>query len=551
MSRELVVRATHLPISQRNLRAAQYVRMSTDHQRYSIENQAAVIATYAQVHQISIVRTYRDDGQSGLKLKNRSGLMQLLADINSGHADFGHILVYDVSRWGRFQDTDESAHYEFLCKQAGVKITYCAEQFDNDGTMLSSIVKNLKRVMAAEFSRELSVKVHAGASRFIRLGFASGGRTPYGMRRMLVDEKDELKAVLNAGERKFLQTDHVRLIPGPHQEVMVVKWIFERFLLRYSQLAIAKDLNQNAIPSNTGRPWNAQSIGRILRNENYVGNLVYNRRSFKLKEKKTRNPPELWVRGERCIEPIIKQEDFLQVARAIRERRIEISEEEKLVRLRKLLMKNGKLSRGIIDKAVGIPRLITYQKYFGSVRNAYRLVGYVSKVNCDYLDSRERWAALMAQLASRLSQAIEKVDRRPIFNRPANCLVLDTNLGISFRLARRQFGKKPNHLPFWSINFRAHLVPGWVVSIRLNEQNTGPLDYLLISTDRVRGRQVRFSEPARLNHGIERFESFDRLAGTLVRRLANISSSPPANRRQSKRPQKQGRSSKLIGHAKP
>ena len=37
---------------------------------------------------------------------------------------------------------------------------YCAEQFD--GTLLSSIVKNLKRVMAAEYSRELSVKVHAG-----------------------------------------------------------------------------------------------------------------------------------------------------------------------------------------------------------------------------------------------------------------------------------------------------------------------------------------------------------------------------------------------------
>jgi len=41
-------------------RAAQYVRMSTDYQRYSIENQAAVIAAYAQLHKLSIVRTYRD-----------------------------------------------------------------------------------------------------------------------------------------------------------------------------------------------------------------------------------------------------------------------------------------------------------------------------------------------------------------------------------------------------------------------------------------------------------------------------------------------------------
>jgi DNA invertase Pin-like site-specific DNA recombinase len=37
------------------------------------------------------------------------------------------VLVYDVSRWGRFQDIDESAHYEFVCKQAGIKVAYCAE----------------------------------------------------------------------------------------------------------------------------------------------------------------------------------------------------------------------------------------------------------------------------------------------------------------------------------------------------------------------------------------------------------------------------------------
>lgn len=69
-----------------------------------------------------------------------------------------------------FQDVDESAHYEFVCKQNGINIAYCAEQFDNDGSLLSSIVKNIKRVMAAEFSRELSVKVHAGQCRTTSLG---------------------------------------------------------------------------------------------------------------------------------------------------------------------------------------------------------------------------------------------------------------------------------------------------------------------------------------------------------------------------------------------
>src|SRR5882672_4924105 len=169
MVNALVVRSnTQLERGQKALRAAQYVRMSTDYQRYSIENQAAAIAAYAQLHDLSIVHTYRDEGESGLKIRNRRGLIQLLDDVRSGHADFDHILVYDVSRWGRFQDVDESAHHEFICKQAGIKVAYCAEQFDNDGSMVSNIVKNIKRVMAAEYSREPSAGSTGSALRAVR-----------------------------------------------------------------------------------------------------------------------------------------------------------------------------------------------------------------------------------------------------------------------------------------------------------------------------------------------------------------------------------------------
>jgi hypothetical protein len=62
---------------------------------------------------------------------------------------------YTHSRWGRFQDVDErSAYYEYLLKRAGIRVHYCAEQFENDGTMSSSVLKTLKRSMAAEHSRE-------------------------------------------------------------------------------------------------------------------------------------------------------------------------------------------------------------------------------------------------------------------------------------------------------------------------------------------------------------------------------------------------------------
>jgi len=204
MAKSLVVRRAELSKFGGELaqRAAQYVRMSTIHQRYSIENQAAAIAAYAARYSLSIVRTYRDDGLSGLKIEKREGLKQLISDVCSGRADFSRVLVYDVSRWGRFQDVDESAHYEFLCRHAGIMVEYCAEQFDNDGSLLSSIVKNLKRVMAAEFSRELSAKVHAGQLHLAALGFRQGGPLGYGLCRELIDDNRVSKGHLKRGQQR-------------------------------------------------------------------------------------------------------------------------------------------------------------------------------------------------------------------------------------------------------------------------------------------------------------------------------------------------------------
>jgi DNA invertase Pin-like site-specific DNA recombinase len=109
-----------------SVRGAQYVRMSTDHQRYSTENQADAIQRYAAQRGIEIVRTYADEGKSGLRLDGRDALKQLIDDVQSGAADFTTILVYDISRWGRFQDADESAYYEYICKRAGIIVQYCA-----------------------------------------------------------------------------------------------------------------------------------------------------------------------------------------------------------------------------------------------------------------------------------------------------------------------------------------------------------------------------------------------------------------------------------------
>src|SRR3984957_17606416 len=179
--------------------AVAYVRMSTEHQQYSTSNQMDVVREYAKRRSFEIVKIYSDEGKSGLNIQGRDSLAQMIQDVQNGQVNFSCILVYDVSRWGRFQDADESAYYEYTCRRAKVAVHYCAEQFENDGSPISTIVKGVKRAMAGEYSRELSAKVFIGQCRLIELGFHQGGAPGFGLRRMLRDSKGDRKGILSQG----------------------------------------------------------------------------------------------------------------------------------------------------------------------------------------------------------------------------------------------------------------------------------------------------------------------------------------------------------------
>src|SRR5712671_5791466 len=234
--------------------AAAYVRMSTEHQQYSTSNQMDVVREYAKRRGLEIVKMYSDEGKSGLNIQGRDSLAQMIDDVQSGRVEFSSILVYDISRWGRFQDADESAYYEYICRRVGIDVLYCAEQFENDGSIASTIVKTVKRAMAGEYSRELSTKVFAGQCRLIELGFRQGGTAGYGLRRRLVDQNGNPKTILAFGEQKSLQTDRVVLEPGPVEDVETVRRMFRMFVYEEKhQREIAAILNKEQIRTDLGR----------------------------------------------------------------------------------------------------------------------------------------------------------------------------------------------------------------------------------------------------------------------------------------------------------
>jgi len=473
------------------LKAAQYVRMSTEHQQYSTHNQSDKIREYAEMRGIEIVKTYADDGKSGLSIGGRAALQQLIADVEFGATEFNVILVYDVSRWGRFQDADESAYYEYICKRAGIQVAYCAEQFENDGSPVSTIVKGVKRAMAGEYSRELSIKVFAGQCRLIELGFRQGGSAGFGLRRVLVDERGTLKGELKRGEKKSLQTDRVILTPGPDEEVTWVgkmyQWLIEEDL---SFCEIADRLNFEGVSTDLGRPWTSGSVRTVLTNEKYIGNNVYNRSSYKLKKLHVENPPDMWVRREAAFEGIVPLEVFLTAQEIITARSARLSDEELLDHLKQLYADAGQLSGVLIDQTPEMPSAATYRNRFGTLARAYEMIGYRSDRDDERIALNKRLRALHPDILARTKAAIETAGGAVTRDQYTDVLTVNEEMVVSVVLARCQplaDGRLRWRIRFDPVRYQADVT----LAVRLDSQNRTELDYYLLPRLDLPQQEVR------------------------------------------------------------
>jgi hypothetical protein len=214
------------------------------------------------------------------------------------------------------------------------------------------------------------------------------------------------------------------------------------------------------------------------------------------------------------------------VKKVIEERRVDLPEEEMLARLRRTLIKEGRLSPAIINKTIGLPCHHVYIAHFGSIRNAYRLIGYTSQRNCDYIDTRPVWADLLAELASQVAGEIEKIGGRAVPGDSTDGLHVNGMVNIFFRVARWIPGEKEHYSPRWMIQ-RGRLPDGWIVTLRLGDRNKSILDYLLMPTTGTDRNTIRFSEKDRVRLGIDLFETSDALVRSVSRRVTRLSRVSP------------------------
>ena len=497
-------------------RAVAYVRMSTEHQQYSTSNQMDVVREYAVQRNMEITKIYSDEGKSGLNIQGRDSLAQMIADVEAGKTDFKCILVYDVSRWGRFQDADESAYYEYICRRAGISVHYCAEQFENDGSPVSTIVKGVKRAMAGEYSRELSSKVFQGACRLIQLGYKQGGAAGYGLRRMLIDQNGQHKGVLKIGEQKSIQTDRVILVPGPQEEIAMVEWMYQAFVAEArSESEIARLLNEKGIRSDYDRAWTRGTVHEVLTNEKYIGNNVYHRTSFKLKKKHVENPPDKWIRAEGAFEGIIDSNLFFSARGIILARSQKLTDDEMLEKLRQIFEKHGRISGILIDEANDLPSSAAFTHRFGSLITAYRLIGYQPQTDYSFIEANRRIRKQYPELIHRIAEQITAFGASVVRDKQTDLLHVNDELRVSVILCRHQMTAGGSSR--WVMRLEAGLKPDITIAARMDGNNENIRDYYLLPAVDMTWENLRVSEDNGVYLDAYRFPNLDYFLGMAER----------------------------------
>jgi len=356
---------------------AYYRHSAQDRQENSIPIQRERVKKFSAEHGIEIVREFADYGKSGLSTEGRDDFKKIMEMIVDPSQAFEYVLVLDMSRWGRYQDVDLSAHYRAICKQYGRKVVYTDLGMHDDKDHGYKFLLLAEAMRAAKYSEELSEKVFYGCKKIAEQGFRAGACPPYGMSRELLDEQRNPIQILKPGQRKSIQNQRVTLTPGDPKEQQVIRKIFSEFVNRnQTTKQIAETLNHNNLPSPGGKTWQQDSVFNILTNEIYIGTMVYNKTASKLKTPTVKNPKESWVRTPNAFGAVVDKNLFRAAQELIEQRHAHYermhTKEEMIMRLQHLYKRRGYISAQQISTQEDMLGPQSYTTKFKSLDMAFQ-----------------------------------------------------------------------------------------------------------------------------------------------------------------------------------
>jgi DNA invertase Pin-like site-specific DNA recombinase len=363
------------PAAPRFRGVAYYRHSARDRQENSVAIQQELVQKWARENGVDIIHDFADRGKSGLTAEGRDGFNDMMDNWVKKRKDFDFVLCLDVSRWGRFQDIDLSATYSAECKKHGKQVIYTTLGMPRPDDPLYPVYLQFERFRAAQYSKELSVKVSHGCIKIAQQGYWVGGSPPYGFDRLLLDEARNPVHVLEHRQKKGIQNQRVTLTLGPEEQVATVRRIFTELIGNGPDLEqIAASLNRDGLRSARGGPWTAEKIRRILTNQLYSGTMVYNKTTQKLMTPTRRNPQKDWVRTPGAFTPVVDPTVFDQAQAILAQAAQRYSPEVMLGHLERLHREHGFLRASLLRTDEQAPSAFTYATHFASLDAAYQQV---------------------------------------------------------------------------------------------------------------------------------------------------------------------------------
>lgn len=284
----------------------------------TIINQKNMIIDFIEkMPNTTIVDYYIDDGYSGTTF-DRPSFQQMFNDVISGKINM--IVVKDLSRLGR-NHLEVGKYLEQIFPLYDLRVVAINDDIDSflKPDSLDSFIVPMKNLMNENYAKDISKKVASSYLTMAKKGMFVSGTTPFGYE---LDSEDKHHLVINKDEAE------------------IVKKIFDMALNSEGRIRICKYLNNNHILCRKEHQrrlkhkipldditilpkyiWSTSTIGRMLTNETYIGNLVQ-LKTYKVSFKNHREipkPENEWIRCENTHEPIISKKEFEKVQQIIKE----------------------------------------------------------------------------------------------------------------------------------------------------------------------------------------------------------------------------------------
>ena len=364
------------------------------------------------------------------------------------------------------------------------------------------------------------------------------------------------------------------LVPGPKSEIRIVNRIFTSFAVqRKARTEIAAELNADGITNARGKPWSMLTISNTLKNEVYLGHLVYNRRSMKLREKQVRNPPERWIRHDNAFKAIVAPKLFAKAKKRLQELEggRKQSDQQLLDRLTALWRRRGHLSLRIVQAAKGVPDPTVYARRFGSLMQACDRIGFKPRPRYRFVEVAAQIEQVIGAVVGSLSTSLEAYGVRVTYLEELHLLTIADGMTVVVAVAR-SVSDGTTRARRWEVRKIRYKKANFTLVVRMETNNTAIRDYFLVPTPRLpltRDRKkLRISD--RL-FGQSRLESLDAVISALrdrllrpqtaehsqsnpppfpIRRAATKGRAPPARLPPPKRAQPTGRPKGTAGRGR-